>query len=517
MPRRPIDSDDDLDFDREDDGLDDGEFDLDADLGPDLNDLDDLDDLGGADPEADDFVYSDLQNHQGSGILLYNGRKYAVGLTWLMTDDEAEKNLIYKRADVLRADFFCTRSFVSQSGFGFLSKGHRMGMPSAAAMAADVLVGEWHAMFAAENGWHYVAVHADTIAPDGDRFFESEEEAYNFFLEQADRYQWPKTYAPEAWNVNGNDGEIPLDKILDDVPSTTLKPANLNGVFSGKRNKHIAFIGLIVFVVLFLFSIFAKQLLPSLVPEQAQIPGPVVEVADMLSAPPLEPVQQEDPLMLALENFALPTPSKVIELCMEGFADLMVSLPGWNLTTMRCRNSMVEAVWAQETGTLESIKAHIDQFPFGVNRTYGARGDFLASRVMSNVSQYNKKVQLADREQVLLAVNNRFGNLGRLEVKDIVPLSEQIQRGQDIRGARRLAGRGDEEEEAGGPLTIQDLPSLAVVLNTEMAPNLIQEYFNIPGLRFNFIEWSVYNRRWIYDMQIYLLPQDAPSRERLGQ
>ena len=64
-------------------------------------------------------------------------------------------------------------------------------------------------------------------------------------------------------------------------------------------------------------------------------------------------------------------------------------------------------------------------------------------------------------------------------------------------------------------MTIQDLPSLAVVFNTESAPMLLQDYFDIPGLRFNFIEWNVYNRRWIYDMQIYLLPQDTQSWEKL--
>jgi len=507
MPRRPHDSDDEIRFGQDHPDGDDLSFDLDG---------EDLDDSEVEDQDLDtkDIIFDGIDDHRGSGILVYNGRKYAAGMVWLMTDDEVEKGLIYKRASVLRADFFCTRSFVSQCGFGFLSKGHRMGMPSAAAMAADALVGEWHAVFVAENGWHYVAVHADTVDPDGDRFFESEEEAYNFFLEQALRYQWPKTYAPEAWNVTGNDGEIPLDKILNDIPTTILKPANIDGVFSGKRNKHVAFFGLALFIALFLFSIFAQQLLPSLVPEQAQIPGPFIEVADRLTAPPLEPMKKEDPFMLALENFALPRPARSIEMCIDGFADLTVSLPGWNLTTMRCRNSMVEAIWAQESGTLESIKAYIDQFPFGVSRTYGARGDFLASRVITNLAQYNEKVQLADREQVLLAINNRFGNLGRLEVKDVVPLSAQMQRGQNVRGSKRLAGNNRSETKS-DVVTIQDLPSLSVVFNTETAPPLIQDYFNIPGLRFNFIEWNIRNRRWIYDVQIYLLPQDAPSRQRL--
>lgn len=456
------------------------------------------------------------ETHAGEGVLVYNGRKYAVGLSWLMSNDEAESDFVYKRAKMLGADFFCNRTFVSQSGFGFLSKGHRMGMPSAAAQAADALVGEWHGVFSAENGWHYVAVHADTIAPDGDHFFESEEDAYNYFLNRAESYQWPKTYVPEAWNVKNNDGEISLDRLLDDVPTTSLRPANLDAIFSGKRNKSMAFICGVLFIGLILLSFFAQSLLGSIVPEKERVASPVVEVADILSAPPKEPQKKEDPLLTAIERFSLPKPSQFVDVCLEGFGELAISLPGWNLSTMRCGNTLIEAVWQQETGTLESIKAYVDQFPFGVNRTYGARGDFLASRPLGNLSDFNEKIKLADREQVLLAINNRFGKIGRLEVKDIVPLSQQIQRGGNVRGARRLAAKNQNEDED-RVMTIQDLPSLSVMFNTETAPVLLQDYFNIPGLRFNFIEWNVYNRRWIYDMQIYLLPQDAPSRERLRQ
>jgi hypothetical protein len=195
---------------------------------------------------------------------------------------------------------------------------------------------------------------------------------------------------------------------------------------------------------------------------------------------------------------------------------LTVSLPGWDLTTMRCRNTMVEAIWQQDSGTLETIKNYVDQFPFGVNRTYGAQGDFLASRVIGNLNKYNEKVNLAEREQVLFALNNRFGKIGRLQVEDIVPLSEQIQRGSNIRGARRLAAQSRQDQED-DEMTIQDLPSLSVKFITETAPVLLQDYFNVPGLRFNYIEWSVFNRQWTYDMQIYLQPQDAPSRRRLEQ
>jgi hypothetical protein len=505
MSRRPTDSDDDLDIQLDETELD--NFDLDD------------DDLSLEDGELEDDLNTRLNVAEvayGPGVLVFGGRRYAVGLHWLTTPDEAEQSLVYKRAKAMNADFFCNRTFVSQSGFGFLSKGHRMGMPAAAAVAADTLVGEWHGMFSAENGWFYVAVHADTIAPEGDRFFESEEEAYNFYLEQANGYNWPKSYAPEAWNIKDSDGEVSLDKILDDVSTTSLKPANLDGVFSGKRNKSIAFMGLVFFIILVLLSFFAQTLLPGLIPDQRSLTGPAIEVADILSAPPQEPEKKVDPITLAIENFSLPKPSAVVDICMEGFADLTVSLPGWDLTTMRCRNTMVEAIWQQDSGTLETIKNYVDQFPFGVNRTYGAQGDFLASRVIGNLNKYNEKVNLAEREQVLFALNNRFGKIGRLQVEDIVPLSEQIQRGSNIRGARRLAAQSRQDQED-DEMTIQDLPSLSVKFITETAPVLLQDYFNVPGLRFNYIEWSVFNRQWTYDMQIYLQPQDAPSRRRLEQ
>lgn len=485
--------------------------DIDFDL--DIEDINDSDELFAEKESLNETVLD--ETHLGEGVLIYNGRKYAVGLVWLMSDETGESGFIYKRAKSIGSDFFCTRSFVAQSGFGFLSKGHRIGMPSAAAQAADALVGEWHGVFSAENGWHYVAVHADTIAPDGDRFFESEEEAYTFFLSQAERYKWPKTYAPDAWNIKDNDGEVPLDRLLDDIPTTSLRPANLDAIFSGKRNKSLAFVGMLFFVGLIFLSFFAQTFLPNLIPERRTVSGPIVEVADILSAPPKEPVKKEDPLLMAIERFSLPKPSGFVDACMNGFSDLTVSLPGWNLSTLSCRNTTVEAVWQQETGTLESIKAYVDQFPFGVNRTYGARGDFLASRILGNLAQYNEKIKLADREQVLLAINSRFGKIGRLDVKDILPLSQQVQRGSNVRGgARRLAAQNNDDKNERGT-TIQDLPSLAVVFNTESAPMLLQDYFDIPGLRFNFIEWNVYNRRWIYDMQIYLLPQDTQSWEKL--
>ena len=64
----------------------------------------DIDDVNDGDDDAlfaeKDGLHDDIldESHQGEGILIYNGRKYAVGLVWLMGDEGAEPGFVYKRA-----------------------------------------------------------------------------------------------------------------------------------------------------------------------------------------------------------------------------------------------------------------------------------------------------------------------------------------------------------------------------------------------------------------------------------
>ena len=109
---------------------------------------------------------------------------------------------------------------------------------------------------------------------------------------------------------------------------------------------------------------------------------------------------------------------------------------------------------------METIKNYIDEFPFGVSTTYGSRGDFLASRILANLRQYNEKINLSSRETVLIALNNFFGKLGKLEVRDIVPLSKRNKKISG--GSRRLAADKNSKDVGNEKVTIQDLPSLGV-------------------------------------------------------
>lgn len=460
------------------------------------NNLDDLD-LESISIESDyddDMIYKN-----GNGVLLFKDKKYAVGLTWLTSSEFEDDGSVYKKAKSISCDFYCTRAFISQNGFGTIQLKHKMGMPSASAMAADALVGEWHGVFVADNGWLYVAVHADNIAPDGDIFFLSEEEAYNHFVSQATNYKWPKTYVPEAWNVNNNDGEISLEKILEDVSSTSLKPANLDAFFGSAANKSLAIISLLILCGFLALISLSQSLFTQIIPERATVPSQQLNISEVLIVPPKEPVFEKDPLELLLEQTSLPVPEAIVRLCVESFDGLMVPIPGWDIRKMRCRGNLVEGVWGAGVGSLETLRSSLDQFPFGISKTYGSNGDFLASKIIAGNS-YDRPLRLSTREDILFKLNDNFATVGTLQVRDIAPkLSDNNTNNSRARGRELISDKPE-------VMTLQNLPSLGATIKTDISPMEIKENFNLPGLRFNVIEWDIVNGGWLYDLQVYLYP-----------
>ena len=254
-----------------------------------------------------------------AGIMRYQGQDYAVGLLWLTSENEdEEQRSIRAKAKALEADFYVPRdTIVHQNGFGYLDQGHRRRLPAAASTAADVLVGEWHGVFVADNGWWYVAVHADAIAPDGDMFFEDEEAAYNHFVQRAENYRWPKAFVPESWNLEDSTAEMPLSKIFDDIPDATLQPANLDALFGGRRNKDIAVVLASVLVGIVMLTTLASQILPSLLPSPREVNSVQVATSNVLTAPPKPSVGQDINPLLRFGDFSLPTPSLVISACIK--------------------------------------------------------------------------------------------------------------------------------------------------------------------------------------------------------
>lgn len=295
---------------------------LDIDLDDALGDTSDIESITAGDRKV-------IQN-AGAGVLVYDNKKYAVGLKWLVAEDDSDVELAIKRAKGFKADFYCMRqNVVVQHGFAFLNMGHRVGLPVLASVVGDVLVGEWHGVFVADNGWWYMAVHADNIAPDGDRLFTSEEEAYNHFISRMEAHRWPRSYAPESWNIQETSGEIPLSKIIGEATPPALKPVTLDAIFSGKKNKNLAIAAGAVVLALLGISILGQQLLPSLIPTQAQLPAPNVSVSDILQAPPKEPVNLEDGSGESITSMELVNPGAFIDSCIKGFSNISLPMPGW--------------------------------------------------------------------------------------------------------------------------------------------------------------------------------------------
>lgn len=449
--------------------------------------------------DAEEIVPDDILGDDSiPGVLVVDGKKFAVGLTWLTANDDVGGDLIKSRAKLIEADFYCVRpTIVIQHGFGSLSKGHRSNMPAAAALAADTLIGEWHGAFESENGWWYVAVHADAVAPDGDILFESEEAAYNHFLAQAESKQWPRSYAPESWNLSDTSGAVALDRLLMDSSACVLKPANADAFFGGRRNKNLAMIALLGFLCFLLFALILRQVLPSLMPEIAQDPVAVIDAPSELAAPPPEPILIESSMLdLSYRNIRLPNPGDVIDLCMQGFSDLAHSFPGWQLSIMRCRGGerslRTEASWLRTTGSLDSLAAYLDQFPTGVRRSYSGTNALTANTAVTTDQDITEPIILTSRGDAILSVNERLGKLGRMVVQERVPNPQP-----------------EETEARTNPfeppqLNEGDLPALFINLQTATAPNAMRSYFDIDGLALTMVEWNVTTGVWIYEATLFL-------------
>lgn len=426
------------------------------------------------------------------GVLISNEKKFAVGLTWLTAEQDFNAVLMKQRAEKLEADYYCVRATIaSQHGFGFLSMGHKLGMTAAASAAADMLVGDWHGIFTAENGWWYLAVHSDNISPEGDRFFFSEEEAYNHFMEQSGLFNWPRSYAPATWNIDDAVPEIPIDKLLEDLTQAPiLRANNLDAVFGGRQRRNFfLFIGAIA--IAFLFS---AAILPTLVSKAQQarvkVVEPVIVAPAVIKPPPKVTAVQERGF--ATGTLELPRPSLVIQYCAQGFSAVFKPLPGWQQDTATCTVSAKEvqaqATWKRKVGSLDLVKSYLTKFPKAVVVNYDGNNVITAIHKGGDLSN-TVRLSVLKREDLIRILYDRFGGLGTLELTDVVPPAPQPPRG----AGARLANE---------PLPPQNPPYLKLVLNTRTPPDIMATYFDVPGLKLQNISWSLQTKRWAYTGEI---------------
>ncbi len=434
------------------------------------------------DADTSEFTTPESQD----GVMFFQGNKYAVGLFWLVSGEDDTVSLAKKRAKQSKSDFYCIRdSVITQHGFGNLDRGHRMGMSVAGVLAADMLVGEWQAVFKTDNGWWYLAVHGDAIAPYGDRFFFNEEDAFNHFKTEADKYKWPRMYAPEDWDIKGVTADLLLDRLLDGQP-TNLKAATIDAVFAGKKNKFVALIALLVIVGL----VFIISLLPGLILSNVQEPPPVTSmitqnIGEVKAPPKREEIKKT---VEGVTRMTLVRPSAVISACGDSISRLLRPLPGWDVSVVVCTPPTVVLKWRQTQGTVDLLMDNLGVFPRG--STARLDGDnFIATLPIADVSNSRQEISPMARTDAVLRVNQRLAGAGDLLVDFVQPPAPPTPSGVGLRQVE-------------APPTPP--PYLDVTFRTRSSPQSIATYFDIEGLEILNVEWQFASGIWVYRAKVNL-------------
>ncbi len=465
-------------------------------------DFDDVEDFGSLEEESGSLdVFSGLEMPEGDleddfeHVLVHQGKKYAVGLFWLVNDELSPASLAKRRAKMAKADYYCSRdTVVSQHGFGYLSKGHRVGMPAGAAIVADTLVGEWHAVLKADNGWWYLAVHGDALAPNGDRFFKNEEEAYAFFKDQSEKFKWPRIYAPNDWDVPNVTAELSLDRILGEQQTAALlRPVTLDALFAGRRNKFIAFIGFVIFCAL----IFLISLLPSMILSNLQQPPPVMAVSELnmdvaaIKAPP-KPKEEKivEEVVEVFSTLNIPRPSAVIATCGEQLSRIVRPIPGWNITEATCSKSIANVRWKRRLGSLELLLKTAGVFPKGALARF-ENNEFVVTSTLPDLTALSRRNSPMESKKVQLLLNNRLNHAGSLSL--FYARKQQKQN-------NRLSLFKEEEVQD----FTNDPKNLDMKFVTRVAPQTVASYFDVDGVEITDIKWSFQSGDWTYEGKVHV-------------
>ncbi len=416
-------------------------------------------------------------NDNTPGVLIYNGKSYAVGLLWFTVQEESGKDLLQSRVKKTHADFYCQRLHISQQqAFGWLKQGHRRGMAVAAAMVADQLVGEWHGVFEADNGWWYVQVRSDTITPTGDRFFTTEEEAFHMFQDEMAKHNWPHAYAPDKWRL-GDRGirELPLKTLLDDLVTSSLTPANVTAVFGSVATRNLVLGGLgvtfVIMAALTMYTVFLK----------APPPQPVQRI----------PIAQIMAMRNAQSAIQIISPQQLGQSCGDHADKLYQSLSGWRAVKFTCSSANATMVWQQVTGSLGDAKEHGAKFwPSDAKITFANR----SLNVMAAVGKLPtvEATDLVNQEDALLYLEQELKPMGALQVNaTIPPPPAPVARSSFLNNS---------------PLPPPPKPApayLTVTFKSGFAPEKIAPLLLRPGLELQQLEWQIPQAMWEYKIKWY--------------
>ena len=405
------------------------------------------------------------------GILEHQGRKYAVGLLWLVVNEDEKKTLRRRRIKKAEADFFCIRAHIArQIGFGWLSRGHRRHMPVGAIIVADQLVGEWHGVFQADNGWWYIQVHANAIAPNGDQFFTAESDAYAVFHENLTKHTWAHSYAPVHWNIAESSREMTLARLLDEVPSVTLQSTGFDAAIGGAQNRNI----LIAMVFGFLMLIAVVYAFSSLWSQPEEVTTPKNTPIPTL-APPKKDVAE------------IASPLQVIQQCNQQVQSLFKPILGWHFKNVTCTPDALSVSWEYDEKNVTLAQNNMKSVPDADKVSLDSR-QLTAKKILVRpvpILQEN----LLKLEEATLQMQQIFAQKGSLEIKSIIPSPPPP---PSLLSAQKPV-----------PITAAR-PYLSITLDSTEAPDRLKNYLDVKGLQLISVIWDVPHGVWHYKMTVML-------------
>lgn len=438
---------------------------------------------------------TDSNDAQQSGIMLHKGKKYAVGLMWLTASVDSSKKLVRDRAKKAKANYYCVRSGATvQHGLGFLEKGHRVNQMAAASMVADVLVGDWHGVFKADNGWWYVKVHSDAIAPDGDLFFEQEEDAYNHFIQNHEGRVWAHAYTPEQWDIENISKHLTLDDVLDNMPAPRLIASSLDAQFGGGRNKNIAIILFMLIIIGSLSALLGPALWKTVQPNVSTVEDFSAKKAAFKNRLSNKNTGKE--IQLPKELQELPTleapdpgefraikPSAFVLACGDTASQLVTAIAGWEFQGVVCLPSKVSAKWKGAQGTTfnnvrESVN-HLLKKGASMNLNKLDLSLSLPFPTLPEVEQKN----FLNIPSAILLLENRFLKVGGLTIEPVTPPPPPPP---------------TDYQKRKGIIPKQEKPYLNVTVKSAMSPKVLGNYFDVKGLELLSIEWEFKAGVWTY-------------------
>lgn len=415
------------------------------------------------------------EDDDNPGVLEFQGRKYAVGLLWLVTSEDEKKTLRRRRIKKADADFYCIRNHISrQVGFGWLAKGHRRHMPVGAIVVADQLVGEWHGVFQADNGWWYLQVRGDAIAPNGDQFFLAESDAYAIFHENLAKQSWPHSYAPVHWNVTESSREMTLARLLDEGPAIGLQPTGFDAAIGGAQNRNlliaVVFAMIMAAVMIYAFSnLWEVPDEPVSAPKQAPIPT--------LAQPKNDKVE-------------VPSPVQVMTQCQGAMEELFQPVTGWNFKEMVCAGNVLSMTWQHTQSNAIVAQQNIRSVPQGDSVLL--QGSMVTVKKNLGRPSVIEQKNLMTVAEATLKVQDTFNRMGELKVQTVTPPPPPPPPSNAL-----LPGQPP-------PVPLQPRPYMQILLRTTDGPSRMKSYLDLNALELTSVKWDIPNGMWTYEMKLTL-------------